>query len=213
MIRELRDRHVHGEVDRVAPAGHELVGAERRLDPGPAAAAVLLALVADDAERSLHHVDLVGLLELVGHRLEVAAARRARLVRLIELVDDLDDRKHFLLARAVTATGLLAFVGLVLGARSPLGGVTEERLRAARELLLQVRDLELEALGLVAACFAQLAQPVAPGDGTAARSPAPARALPGAAARCPSPSPGSATLRLVEERCQNLRGGRRRGEP
>ena len=50
VIRELRNGYVHGKVDRVAAACHELVGAERRLDPRSAAAAVLLALVADDAE-------------------------------------------------------------------------------------------------------------------------------------------------------------------
>ena len=62
-----------------------------------------------------------------------------------ELVDHLHDRKHFLFAWTVTATRLLAFVRLVLGARSPLGRVTEKRLRAARKLLLQVRDLGMLA--------------------------------------------------------------------
>ena len=78
---------IHGAVDRVAAACHDLVGAESRLDPGPAAAAVLLALVADDTEGPLHHVDLLCLLELARHGLEIVSARAARLVGL---VDDLD---------------------------------------------------------------------------------------------------------------------------
>ncbi len=36
VIGELRDRHVHGEVNRVAPTGNEFVGAERGLDSGSA---------------------------------------------------------------------------------------------------------------------------------------------------------------------------------
>jgi hypothetical protein len=77
----------------------------------------------------------------------------ARLIRLVELVDHLDDRQRSLLARSVAGLRLLGFRGR---ARSPLRGVTEERLGTARELLLQVRDLELEALGLLTACLAQL---------------------------------------------------------
>ncbi len=69
VVGELRDRHIHGEVDRVTPTGNELVGAERRLDPGTATAAVLLAFVMDDAERSLDYVDLIGLLELARYGL------------------------------------------------------------------------------------------------------------------------------------------------
>ncbi len=157
VIRELRDRHVHGEVDRVAATRHELVGTERRLDPGPAAAAVLLALVADDAEGPLDYVDLVRLLELARHRLEIAPARAARLVGLIELVDDLDDRERLLLAGTVTGLRLLRLLGLRVAVRSSLGRVAEERLGAARELLLEMRDLELEGLRLVTACVAQLA--------------------------------------------------------
>ena len=45
--------HVHGEVDRVATAGDELLRTQRRLDLLPAAAAVLLTLVPHDAERAL----------------------------------------------------------------------------------------------------------------------------------------------------------------
>ncbi len=122
------------------------------------AAAVLLALVAHDAEGPLHHVDLIGLLELAGHWLEGAATRGTCLVRLVELVDDLDDGKRLLLARSVTWARLLPLVRLLLGARYTLGRIPEQGLRATRELLPQVCDLELKALGLLAACFAQLAR-------------------------------------------------------
>jgi hypothetical protein len=44
----------------------------------------------------------------------------------------------------------------VLCARSPLGGVAEERLGAARELLLEALDLELKAPGILAARLGQL---------------------------------------------------------
>ena len=74
MVGVLGDSHVHREVDRVAATRHELVGTKGRLDPGSTAAAILLALVADDAERPLDHVDLVRLLELTHHALEVSAA-------------------------------------------------------------------------------------------------------------------------------------------
>ncbi len=115
--------------------------------------------MADDAEGALHHVDLVGLLELARHRLEVSPARGTHLIRLVEFVDDLDDGQRPLLSRTVTGARFLALLGpLVLCARSPLGGVAEERFRAAREVLLEDLDLELEALGLVSACFAQLAR-------------------------------------------------------
>jgi hypothetical protein len=70
-----RGRVVDGEADRVAAACDELVGAERRLDPRPAATAVLLLLVTDDVEGPLHHVDLIGLLELACHWFEIAATR------------------------------------------------------------------------------------------------------------------------------------------
>jgi hypothetical protein len=99
----------------------------------------------------------IPLLELVRHGLERTAARAARLVGLIELVDDLDDRERLLLARTVAGLRLLRLLGLRVAARSPLGRVAEQRLRAARELLLQVRDLELEGLRLVTACVTQLA--------------------------------------------------------
>jgi hypothetical protein len=113
--------------------------------------------VADDAEAPLHHVDLVGLLELARHRLEIAPTRGARPVRLVQLVEDLDDRKAPLLAGTVTGAGLLALRGLlVLRAASPFRGVAEERLGAARELLLQLCDPEVKALGLLAPCLAQL---------------------------------------------------------
>ncbi len=51
----------------------------------------------------------------------------------------------------------LALLGLLgLSARSPLGGVAEQRLGAARELLLEALDLELKASGIFATRLGQL---------------------------------------------------------
>ncbi len=55
-------------------------------------------------------------------------------------------------------------------ARPPLGRVAEERLRAGSELVLPLRDLELESLCLVTACDAQLAREVFQALGAAVRS-------------------------------------------
>ncbi len=64
---------------------------------------------------------------------------------------------RLLLARTVTGARFLALLGLlVLCARSPLGGVAEERLGAARELLLEALDLELKASSIFAPRLGQL---------------------------------------------------------
>jgi hypothetical protein len=86
-------------------ARDELVGAECRLDLLPAAAAVLLALVAYDAERALDDIDLVRLLELPLHGLKVAPAGGADLIRLVQLVGDFHDGQRPLLMAAVAGTG------------------------------------------------------------------------------------------------------------
>ena len=113
--------------------------------------------MAHDAERALHHVDLVRLLELSLHGLEVASAGGTDLIRLVQLMDDLHDREVPLLVGTVPRAPFLPFfVGLVLSIAPSLGGITKEHLRTAGELLLEEIDLELEALRILPARLGQL---------------------------------------------------------
>jgi len=147
MVEVLPDGHRDGEVDRVASARDELRRPERRLDASAAAAAVLLAAMANDPVAALDEIDLLALLALISHLGERAAAGDAGAVRVVERVHDLDERKRGLDARAVAPTrGSRRLRGLgVRGGRAALlGGATEELLLHARELGAQAFELELE---------------------------------------------------------------------
>src|SRR6202034_2204943 len=113
---------VDREVDRVARAGAELVGSDRRLDVPATVAGVLLPEVSLAHEAQRDDVDLLVLLVLAFHLLETSAALGARLVCLVELVLHVDDRPLRLLLGAVAALLLLLVLALVvaLGARAGL---------------------------------------------------------------------------------------------
>lgn len=149
MEAELIQGHGGGEIHRVAPAGDQLRGTERRLDV-PALAAALLALVAHDAKVALDDVDLLGGLELPLPRLEVIAAFGTDLVGGVERVHDLDHRQRALRGGAVPGVRRLLRGRLVAVAAAALfRGGAEDVLVDARELVLEAAQLEFELDGVL----------------------------------------------------------------
>src|SRR6185437_733378 len=141
----LVDGEGDGEGHRVAAALDQAPRGRRRLDAAPAAAAVLLTLVALDDVAPLDDLDLVALLELPLPLFEVAAARGAGLVRVVEIVDDLIDLELGLLARAVTLLRRLGrFALFAVVDRALLALVLEDALAALLDLPLQCGDLQAE---------------------------------------------------------------------
>jgi hypothetical protein len=102
--------------------------------------------VADDAERALDNVDLLGRLVLPFPQAEVAATLRALLVRNIEPVDDLDERQGDLLPRAVAGLWGGAFRLVRAGPLSLLARGAEQLSGPGGELLVQECQLELQSL-------------------------------------------------------------------
>jgi len=150
VIEILVDRDFDREVERVTAAGNGALGSERRLDAAAALARVLLLLDLNDTVAHLDDVDHLRRLELIFHRRELAAARRACLVRLVEL-EDLLDLRQLWLRRVSELRALLLFFRL---GRGLLVGFHR---RCAARLLFELEQRLLECLRIVFERFAKRA--------------------------------------------------------